>query len=170
MLYHGTCLEGLNCIEANAKSHATGGKVAYFTEDRVYALVCCRPSEENFVTMGIREDGKYHYYERFPNQLEVLYANRRGYLYVLDSAKGLVNTKGRTWESDKDKAVDRCEIIDDVYEAILEEERKGNVVVHRYQDIDPVEQKMHANYIKEHLDDNQAMKPFYLKNFSSLWD
>ena len=170
MLYHGTCIAGLSFIKANAKSHATGEKVAYFTEDRVYALVCCRRPEENFVTMGIREDGKYHYYERFPNQLEVLYANRRGYLYIVDSEKGLINTKGRTWESDKDKVVERCEIIDDVYEAILEEERKENVVVHRYQDIDPVEQKMHANHIKEHLDGNQAMRPFYLKNFSTLWD
>ena len=120
--------------------------------------------------MGIREDEKYHYYERFPNQLEVLYSNRRGYLYVIDSERDLINTKGRTWESDKDKAVDRCEVIADVYEAILEEERKGNVVIHRYQDIDPVEQKMHANHIKEHLEYNQTMKAFYLKNFSSLWD
>lgn len=61
-------------------------------------------------------------------------------------------------------------IIENVYEAILEEERKGNVVIHRYQDIAPDEQKMHANHIKEHLDDNKIMKPFYLKNFSTLWD
>ena len=120
--------------------------------------------------MGIREDGKQHYYERFPKQLEVLYANRIGYLYVIDSTDGLVNIKGRTWESGKDIVVERCEIIEDVYEAILEEERKGNVVIHKYQDIDPVEQKMHANHIKEYLEDNQTMKLFFLKNFSSLWD
>lgn len=113
ILYHGTCIEGLNCIKANAKSHTTGRIVAYFTEDRVYALACCRSPKEDFVTMGI---------------------------------------------------------IENVYEAILEEERKGNVVIHKYQDIDPVEQKMHANHIKEHLDDNKIMKPFYLKNFSTLWD
>lgn len=169
-LYHGTCIEGLNCIKANAKSHTTGRIVAYFTEDRVYALACCRSPKEDFVTMGIREDGKQHYYERFPKQLEVLYANRIGYLYVIDSVDGLVNIKGRTWESDKDVAVERCEIIEDVYKAILEEERKGNVVIHRYQDIAPDEQRIHANHIKENLDDDQAMKPFYMKHFSSFWD
>ena len=120
--------------------------------------------------MGIREDGKQHYHERFPKQLEVLYANRIGYLYVIDSVDGLVNIKGRTWESGKDIVVERCEIIEDIYEAILEEERKGNVVIHRYQDIAPDEQRMHANHIKEHLDDDQAMKPFYMKHFSSFWD
>lgn len=102
--------------------------------------------------------------------MEVLYANRIGYLYVIDSADGLVNIKGRTWESGKDVAVERCEIIDDVYKAILEEERKGNVVIHRYQDIAPDEQRIHANHIKENLDDDQAMKSFYMKHFSSFWD
>ena len=61
MLYHGSNVGGLHVIKANAKSHVTGECVAYFTEDRCYALVCCRDREENFVTMGIREDGKQHY-------------------------------------------------------------------------------------------------------------
>ncbi len=51
-LYHGSMIRGLNIIVANAKSHVDGSKVAYFTTDRIYALVCCRSREENFVTMG----------------------------------------------------------------------------------------------------------------------
>lgn len=73
MLYHGTNIGGLRYIQANSKSHTTGKSVAYFTEDRCYALVCCREREFNFVTMGLREDGKQHYFERFPDQLRVLY-------------------------------------------------------------------------------------------------
>ena len=57
MFYHGTVIPGLDTIKANAKSHATGMPVAYFTEDRCYALACCRNRNENFVTMGIRTDG-----------------------------------------------------------------------------------------------------------------
>ncbi|MBR3299728.1 MAG: hypothetical protein IKI64_11115 [Clostridia bacterium] len=64
-LYHGSILGGLDTILANAKSHSGGGRVAYFTTDRVYALVCCRGRDENFVTMGPR-DGIQHYFERFP--------------------------------------------------------------------------------------------------------
>lgn len=41
MVYHGTVVPGLDTIKANTKSHATGMPVAYFTEDRCYALVCC---------------------------------------------------------------------------------------------------------------------------------
>ncbi len=73
MLYHGTILSGLNTIKANSMSHTTGKSVAYFSEDRCYALICCRNRTENFLTMGVRADGKPHYYERFPNQLKTLY-------------------------------------------------------------------------------------------------
>lgn len=82
MLYHGTNIGGLRYIQANSKSHTTGKSVAYFTEDRCYALVCCREREFNFVTMGLREDGKQHYFERFPDQLRVLCQGKKGYLYL----------------------------------------------------------------------------------------
>lgn len=172
MLYHGTTVGGLSVIKASSKSHASGKPVAYFTRDRCYALICCRDRNENFVTMGLQKDGKQHYYERFPDQLKTLYSGRRGYLYLLpETADGLKNTKGRTWESETDVPVCRCETVDDVFAGILKEEEAGHIVIHRYSEIDPAEQKLHANYIKEHLDEEgEAMKRFYLTHFSSLWD
>lgn len=171
MLYHGTIIEGLKVIRANSKSHSRGGNAAYFTEDRCYALICCREPQNNFVTMGLKDDGRQHYYERFPEQLKVLYGGKRGYLYWLESADGLINTNGHTWESRTDVPVQRCEVIDDVFAEILREEEKGSIVIHRYSEIDPTEQKMHANYIKAHLsDEGEDMKRFYLSYFSNLWD
>ena len=171
MLYHGTATGGLRMIKANSKSHSSEKPAAYFTEDRCYALVCCRGKNENFVTMGLKEDGKQHYYERFPNQLEILYSGKQGYIYSLpEGAAGLKNTMGHTWESEIDVPVCRCEAVDDVYSELLEEETKGNLVIHRYSEIDPDEQKMHANHIKEHIDDEgEEMRRFYLAHFSSLW-
>lgn len=171
MLYHGTILDGLHVIKANASSHVSGKPVAYFTEDRCYALVCCRGRGENFVTMGLREDGKQHYYERFPNQLEVLYRGKRGFLYSpAAEAKGLKNTKERTWESELDVPVRLCEAVEDVCSEILKEEKAGRIVIHRYSEIDPAEQKIHARYVKEHMDEEgEEMKQFYLAHFASLW-
>ena len=63
MLYHGSVVGGLTTIWARSKSHSSGEKVAYFTLDRVYALVCCRMPTENFVTMGPDKSGKQNYYE-----------------------------------------------------------------------------------------------------------
>ena len=170
MLYHGSIVEGLKTINANAYSHTLGKNVAYFTEDRVYALVCCRKKEENFVTMGLR-DGEQHYFERFPNQLEVMYKNKSGYLYRLHSTKDLVHTTMHTWESTTDVVVDDCEYVKDVYEEILKEEMVGNVIIHRYADINPVEQKMHADYIREHIEDEEyaEYREFLRKHFQMLW-
>lgn len=171
MLYHGSIVKDLKEIKANAHSHTNNKNVAYFTEDRVYALICCRKREENFVTMGLREN-KQHYYERFPNQLEILYKGKIGYLYKLYSSKNMIHTTMHTWESDEDVVVDECEVISDVYQEILNEEIKGNVIIHRYAEIDPEEQKMHANYIRDHMDDdnNAEYRAFLREHFSKLWD
>lgn len=171
MLYHGTNISGLNTIKANSKSHSTGKSAAYFSEDRCYALICCRSKTEKFVTMGVGADGKQHYFERFPNQLEILYKGKQGYIYYLESTDGLTRTKGHTWESEYDVPVSQCEAVMDVYYEILREETKGNIVIHRYSEIEPSEQKMHANYIRDHiLDEGKEMAQFYYAHFSSLWD
>ncbi|MBQ9264523.1 MAG: hypothetical protein IJ189_10035 [Clostridia bacterium] len=172
MLYHGSVIKNLSVIQANSPSHATNGLVAYFTEDRGYALVCCRTRKENFVTMGLRDDGKQHYFERFPHQLEALYRNKEGYLYLLQDRFDMVNTKGHTWECSHDVLVRQCEYIPDVYEEILKEESRRHVVIHRYDKIDQKEQKMHANWVKEHINDENVkeIKEFLWTHFSPLWD
>lgn len=47
MLYHGGAIGKLRVIKANSKSHTSGKMLAYFTEDRCYALICCRNMNEN---------------------------------------------------------------------------------------------------------------------------
>ena len=171
LLYHGTILGNLGMILANSISHTSGKRVAYFTEDRCYALVCCRSRGENFVTMGLRDDGKQHYFERFPEQLKTLYAGRQGWLYIPEAGGSFHNTKGRSWESETDVPVARCEHISDVYAELLKEERAGHVVIHRYAEIDPAEQKLHANHIRAHLGEEGAeMQRFLISHFSTLWD
>ena len=46
------------------------------------------------------------------------------------------------------------------------------MIVHRYAEIDPAEQKMHANYIRDHLDDPDfaEYRAFLNRHFSPLWD
>ncbi len=171
-LYHGTVIGGLDVILANSKSHKDGSKVAYFTTDRVYALVCCRPKTENFVTMGLRGDKKQHYYERFPNQLRVMYEGREGFIYQPTSTLQLENIKERSWGSKTDVPVTLCDHITNVYEEILKEEKAGNVIIHRYEEIDPEERQMIANGIKEELEKGNfsEYREFLYRNFSPLWD
>ncbi len=171
VFYHGSIVDGLASILANAKSHVDGIKVAYFTTDRVYALVCCRSQRENFVTMGPK-DGVQHYFERFPNQLRILYEGKEGFLYRPVTSDSLKKTRGSTWESPVDVPVVLHERIANVYTEILREEVAGNVIIHRYAEIDIAEQKMHANYIRDHLDEPYCIesREFLIRHFSPLWD
>ena len=169
--YHGSVIRGLKIILANAASHVDGRRVAYFTTDRVYALVYCRSRRENFVTMGPGEGG-LHYFERFPHQLQTLYEGKEGFLYRPAASAGFKNTSGHTWESPADVPVVLHEHIPNLYEEILREEAAGNVIIHRYQEINPAEQKMHAHYIRDHLDDPlfAEYRDFLFRHFSPLWD
>ena len=171
MLYHGSVIDGLTTIWAKSKSHVSGEPVAYFTLDRVYALVCCRKRTENFVTMGPDKNGKQHYYERFPDQLKVMYAGRDGYLYTSVSEEGLVRTKGNSFESVMDVPVTLFEHVTDVYAEVLKEERAGNVIVHRYADIDPEEQRQMILSIREEWKRGEFAEysDFVYEHFSPLW-
>jgi hypothetical protein len=171
MLYHGSVVDGLTTIWAKSKSHVSGEPVAYFTMDRVYALVCCRKRTENFVTMGPDKNGKQHYYERFPDQLKVMYAGRDGYLYTPVSEEGLVRTKGNSFESVMDVPVTLFEHVTDVYAEVLKEERAGNVIVHRYADIDPEEQRQMILSIREGWKRGEfaGYSDFVYEHFSPLW-
>ena len=169
--FHGTVIGELDRILANAKSHVDGSKVAYFTTDRIYALVCCRSRQENFVTMGLR-DGIQTYFERFPDQLKVLYDGKEGFIYRPVSAGTLKNTRGHTWESPVDVPVVLLEHIPNVYTEILKEEAAGNVLIRRYAEIDPAEQKEVANRFRDDLDDPlfAEYRDFIYEHFSPLWD
>ena len=169
--FHGTVIGGLDTILANAKSHVDGSKVAYFTTDRVYALVCCRSRQENFVTMGLR-DGIQTYFERFPDQLKVLYDGKEGFIYRPVSAETLKNTRGHSWESSVDVPVVLLEHIHNVYAEILKEEAAGNVMIRRYADIDPDEQKEVANRFRDDLNEPlfAEYRDFIYEHFSPLWD
>lgn len=79
--------------------------------------------------------------------------------------------KGHSWESEYDVPVSQCESIADVYSEILREESLGNLVIHRYSEVDPAKQKNYANYIRDHLtDEGEEMAKFYSLHFSPLWD
>ena len=59
-----------------------------------------------------------------------------------------------------------------IYPEILREEAAGNVVIHRYAEIDPAEQNMHANYLRDHIEDPllAQYRDFIILYFSPLWD
>ena len=113
-----------------------------------------------------------HYLELFPDQLKTMYEGKEGFLYRPVSTAALKKTKGHTWESPVNVPVMLAEHIPNVYAEILREEAAGSVIIHRYAEIDPAKRKMHANYIRDHLDDPLYVeyREFLVQHFSLLWD
>ena len=105
-------------------------------------------------------------------QISLKFCTKVERVYQPLSVETLKNTKGHTWESMVDVPVVQREHIQDIYAEILREEELGRVMIHRYDEIDPKEQKMHANYMRDHLSDAVywECRDFLYQHFSSLWD
>ena len=173
IFYHASNIEGLEELHANSRSHGEEGKrVLYLTDNRAYSLFYLRDKKINFVTCGVREDGLVHYFERFPNQLQVIYEGQTGYLYQCNSNDKIKETKTKgVWIIEENTRIDDAEYVTDAYREILKAEAEGNVIIHRFADIPEEESKRMANHIKEHLEEEpQERKEFYIKYFSSIWD
>ena len=96
-------------------------------------------------TYGYDKDGRIHFDEYFPNTLEILYRGRQASLYLC--------TPAHTEQTEiPHEAV--CEIavpvveeisIPDACEALLEQERAGSLLIHRFETLSPGM----LNWIKE---------------------
>ncbi|MBR3299729.1 MAG: hypothetical protein IKI64_11120 [Clostridia bacterium] len=101
-----------------------------------------------------------------------MYSGKDGFIYTPISTETLKNTRGNSWESASDVPVFLLEHVKDVYVEILKEEAAGRVIIHRYDEIDRAEQKEHANYFRDHLNDPvfAEYREFIYRHFSTLWD
>ena len=167
--YHGTTMPGITELKANP--------IVYLTPNRAYALFYIIDKNVNWVTCGVKDnDGKVHYDERFPNQLEKLYNGKSGYLYRCNDAEGLTLGKSRDIVvSQSPVAVAGYEFIPDVYHEILKYEKTGAVVVKRYENLTDTEKKdvfdMMLNYIYKNdlLAEKGTKAEFIRENFPDTW-
>lgn len=124
-LYHGTTVPNLDRLKA-CSCDRDGNPILYLTDNPVYSLFYIRDREIDFVTCGVGRDGKVHYDEKFPNQLELMYKGKSGYLYETDIPAELTRVPG-IWLCREDANVMGMEYIPDVYDAIRDEIQNGNV-------------------------------------------
>lgn len=123
--YHGTTIQGIKSLSASS-CNRDGKSVLYLTDNWAYSLFYIRDRDINFVTCGVGSDGKVHYDEKIPDQLKMLYQGRSGYIYQTDTEAEPTSIRG-IWISRKNAPITRCSFIPDVYEAIIEEIKKGTV-------------------------------------------
>jgi len=170
-LYHGTTVSHIKVLHSNSKD-GCHEPVLYLTDNRPYSLFYIRDRDIDFVTCGVGEDGKVYYDEKFPNQLQILYDRLSGYVYETDTSAQKHRTRG-IWLCSGNVKVTDAEYIPNVYQAILSEIEKGNVVLRSYDTLTEEQKQMNHQGILHHLR-HGARSPqkelFYQKYFPEAWE
>lgn len=176
-LYHGSTRENIKSLNAVSKDHRSAdNRVAYLTSSRTYALFYIRDIEIDYVTCGVNKSGIIVYDEHFPNQLESLYRGVKGFLYHFNSDCHFEETAKRTvWVTRKPVHVMAVERIEDVYDALLTEEKKGLIKINHYESWtsekkkDIHEMMIYSLFIKDFNSMPHTRTSFYKKNFTEAY-
>lgn len=173
--YHCSPTAKLTILEPGKPKSFKKAKGVYLTTLLPMALMY---SIRNFeYTYGYTANGQIYYEEYFPNALEILYKNKAASLYLCSPVN--VSTTEIPNEAISDAAVPVISEtrIPDAYEALLEQERLGTLIIRRYAELSPKRlewirkaeaDEIHrhdllhtggpmADYIKQHYPDSWAM-------------
>jgi len=87
-------------------------------------------------TYGYTKDGQIYYEEYFPDALKILYQGQSASLYICDPSQVETTRIPNEVVTASDVPVLEEICIPDVYEALLEQERKGALMIRKYQQLD----------------------------------
>ena len=151
--------------------------VCYFTPVRAYALFYLRDMEVNHVTCGVQDNGTVVYHEQFPNQLEVTYKSRSGYLYACENNNNIImaHTNG-VYMAKQAIAPSGEEYIEDVYTEIMKAAEDSTVQIIRFESLSDEKKQeitamMKGYILKSNLLTADTPKSRFFKiNFPTAWE
>ena len=133
-------------------------------------------SVRNFeYTYGYTKDGQIYYEEYFANALETLYRGKSASLYLCVPAAVETTQIPNEAVSTQDVPILSETIIPDAYEALLEQERLGTLVIRRYHELPDrmLEwiRKVEADVIRMHhlLNNPGPMADYYREHYPQSW-
>lgn len=133
--YHCSPTRGLKTLEPGVPKSFDKPAGVYLTTLLPMALMY---GVRNFeYTYGYTREGQIYYEEYFPDALETLYRGRSASLYICTPKS--VTATAIPNEAVSAEPVEVLEeiVIEDVCEALLEQERLGNLVIRRYHELTP---------------------------------
>ena len=171
--FHCSPVAGLKVLEPRKPESFHKPKCVYMTTLLPMALMY---GVRNFeYTYGYTKEGQIYYSEYFPNSLEILYKGKSASLYrcaPVDTATTRIPNEVISETSVE--IVDEM-VIPDVYEALLEEERKGTLLIHRYGELtekmlDWV-RRVEADEIRENdlLNNNGPRAEYMRRHYPESW-
>lgn len=131
--YHCSPTAGLKMLEPREPSSFSKPRRVYMTTLLPMALMY---GVRNFeYTYGYNKEGQIHFDEYFPGELELLYKGKRASLYLCDPVSVSTTAIPNEVVSEECVSIVSEMEIPDVYEALLEQERLGALVIRRYEEL-----------------------------------
>jgi hypothetical protein len=176
--FHGSVVPGIKILEPkmNPDSNLTKPCI-YFTSKKDLAVFYIWNRPFKWLTYGFK-DGMVKYTESFKDGLEYFYKGVSGYIYSVDQELIIDEKVGiqSAAISEEPVKIKNVEYISDVYEKILEENRNGEILLRRYDDLDEQEHnknnKMVLNAIKRMnlIEEENEYSIFVKEKFPEIWN
>ena len=177
--YHGTIVGPLNVLRPFASPHANLKEACvYLSANKALSLVYIWNKPYMWMTFKIREDGIPVYYECFKNQLQVFYKGVKGYIYTCEGdfiADENIRIKPAVISRNKVEPI-KMEMIDDVYETMLEYESNQLLMIERYEDRSQDDYAQDREMVISAIqrlklyEGKHPMTPFVKETFPMWWD
>lgn len=133
--YHCSPVHGLKVLKPGIPTNFDKPARVYLTTLLPMALMY---GVRNFeYTYGYTKNGQIYYEEYFPNALKILYEGKSASLYICTPDSAETTRIPNEAVAASEVAVQEEIIISDVYEALLEQERQGMLVIRRYEQLSP---------------------------------
>lgn len=133
--YHGSPVMGLKVLKPAKPAFSEKPEQVYLTTLLPMALLYGVQNYE--YTYGFTREGQIYLDEYFPNALEVLYRGKQASVYVCDPVQVEKGRIPNEVVSAMQVPVTREMVIPDLYEALLEQEKLGTLVIRRYETLPP---------------------------------
>lgn len=131
--YHCSPTAGLSVLEPRKpKSYEKPARVCMTTLLPMALMYSVRNYEYSY---GYTKEGTIYFVEYFPNALEILYRGKSASLYLCDPGSTQTTKIPNEVISENAVPVISETLIPDACEALLEQERLGTLVIHRYQEL-----------------------------------
>ena len=172
--YHCSPTEGLKMLEPRKPACFEKPARVYMTTLLPMALMYGVRNYE--YTYGYTKEGRIYLEEYFPNALEILYRGKTASLYLC--APGTMETTRIPNEvvSEGNVPVLKETVIEDVCEALLEQERLGTLVIHRYETLSQKKRdwirRVEAQTIREQnlLHTEGPAAEYYRSHYPQAWE
>lgn len=173
IFYHCSPIPGLNVLEPRKPDFSDKPTMVYLTTLLPMALMYSVKNYE--YTYGYTKEGQIYLEEYFPNALEVLYRGKSASLYFCDPESTKPTRIPNEAVSEKSVTVIREVQIPDAYEALLEQEQLGTLVIHRYHGLSQRKKewirKVEADCIRKSnlLNTPGPMADYYRDHYPDSW-